>query len=152
MKFAPGVLDRTFLKRVYSASAVLFLVALLFSLRWASVAISLGLAAGYLLGLVPFLYWDWSIRRFFTLTEGKASERPGNTGRLLVMLFGLFVKLPLVCLACYLLFRHEVVNLVAFLAGLLIVQLTLVMRFIGRRLFGGAPRDTLAVADERNGP
>ena len=114
-------LDLGFLRRVYKGSGAIFLVALLVSLRWARLDISLGVACGWLLAIGLLVSWQVVAGLAFD----RERPRPGLAGLFLVL------KLPLIGAIVWLLISKQIVEPIGFAAGFMIPQVTIVLLTVG---------------------
>lgn len=117
------------LGRAYRAVAAVFLAALLVSLGFYSLRISLGLASGCALGLGILASWQLIVSRAFT---------PSAPRRGLALLVG-FLKLPLIGAIVYALVGRDLVSPAAFAAGFAIPQVSILLLAVGG--FGAARTD-----------
>jgi hypothetical protein len=119
------------LNKAYEASLAIFLAALLVSLRWESLAVSLGLASGTALAMGLIRSWQLLVERALDPARDRASgARLGKA-----VLFGL-LKLPALGAIVYVLVGREWVDPIAFAAGVAIPQLALALLALGARLLG----------------
>lgn len=115
----PGVT----LARAYRAATAIFLAALLVSLGFDSIKVSLGVAAGFALGLS--VLWSWQV------VVLKALD-PAAPRRFVAAALAL-LKLPVLGAVVWLLFTHELVQPGAFAVGLAIPQVAVALLTIGAR-------------------
>lgn len=108
-----------FFRQLYLVSAVLFLTALGVALMiWRDPAVLIGLAAGYALGVVPFVSWHLIVK----ITDG--FTRKDRIWIAVAIGLGKYAGLGA---ALYYLFTKERVNLFAFVAGTAMVIPVLVV-------------------------
>jgi hypothetical protein len=122
-------LDATFLERVQKCGFAAVLVALLVSLQWASMPLSLGILTGWLVSAGILRSWQWVAVRAF----GPERARPGLIGALLLL------KLPVLGVVVWLLLAQVRVDPFAFAFGTLIPQVTIVLLALGGRRVRGGP-------------
>ncbi len=118
--------ELAFIHKILRMSGLLFLVALLISLGFRSLRISLGLAAGTALATLVILYWRWLVRRAFS----PGAQRRGKG----FLAFTALVKLPAVGAAIWALVTYDLVSIAAFAIGFTIPQLATALLALGARL------------------
>ena len=123
------------LSKVYEASFAIFLAALLVSLRWESLQVSLGLAVGTGLALAVLASWQVAIRRAFAGTGSSAAEV--KRAKVPVVALAL-LKLPVMGAVVYLMVGRGWVSPIAFAAGVAIPQIAVTVMAIGGRLQSAA--------------
>lgn len=111
------------LDRAYRAAVVIYLAALLVSLRFGSLAISAGLTLGCALTLAILWSWQLMIRRAFD---------PASPNKSLAIAVG-FLKLPLLAGVVYVAIGSELVHPVALAAGMPIPLIAVTLLAIGNR-------------------
>jgi hypothetical protein len=117
-------LDADFLKRVYVTSTAVFALMLLMCLAaWRTLPAVTGLTAGFVIGLSPFLYWQWVITRAFS----------GSPRGLLIALlkYGL-LKFPVLGVALYFSVKWNFFDPLALLAGMVVVETVVVLKVVGQ--------------------
>lgn len=113
------------LSRAHSASLAIYLAALLVSLRFDSLQVSLGLTAGTALAMGLLATWQFVVPRAF----GPGSKR-GKRAAVAIAL----VKLPVVSAILWLLLSNQLVSGGAFVAGLMAPQLAIGLLALGARV------------------
>lgn len=112
------------IERVFRASAAIFLAALLVSLRFDSLAVSAGVAAGTAITLAILWSWRFMVARAFD---------PRSPNRALALAVG-FAKLPVIGAAVYFLVTRQLVSAPALVAGMLVPQVAVALVALGKHL------------------
>ena len=120
------MIDEPLLKWLYIGSLVVCSVAIAVShIIWQRIEISLGVAVGYVISLLPFLSWHWVLRKT------KGFQLTGNKRIILLVTFGKYI---IIAGSLYFVLVNQLLDTVAIVSGMfitfLIVMALSVIRFM----------------------
>jgi hypothetical protein len=111
------------LRKAYSASASIYLAALLVSLGFYSLRVSLGLTAGTALSLGILASWQFIVANAFD---------PASPKKHVALALGL-AKLPIIGFVVWALIGRDLVSAPAFAVGFIIPQIAIALLAVGRK-------------------
>lgn len=111
------------LARSYKSAVIIFLIGLIITLGTLDYKVVLGFVIGFLLGIGPFLFWNFVIKKFLK----DDSKKFRSQWALLIIL----LKLPILGAIIFVIIKFDLINFISFIAGMLIMQIIIALRAIG---------------------
>jgi hypothetical protein len=138
--------DLGFVRRVYRTSAIVYAIVALCVLAYAGVPAWLGLTAGVALALGSLRLIEWSVERFVAAVRG---EQPAPRALLMLIAGAKYLLLGLAIAAVVWAAQLGVLDLPAFVGGIVLVHAVIALKAVGAWLVSADARRQTPDASKR---